>query len=176
MKPRANGAFGCFEYSGDLRMGDSLDIKHRYHHSMRFRQRLHCFVQFYLQLIEIRLALRIGFMSGVDQRGILLHRGIQIVQTEAGAAFAFFEEVQGEIHRDLIDPSVEGRVALEFSQGLICAGKDLLQQIVGVLLVGGHVVDEAVKLVAILEDQGIKRAGVALLGTRYEVLVRVGGT
>jgi hypothetical protein len=45
-----------------------------------------------------------------------------------------------------------------------------------VLLVGGHVIDEAVKLVAILEDQGIKSTRISLLGAGNEVLVRVGGT
>jgi hypothetical protein len=43
------------------------------------------------------------------------------------------------------------------------------------LLVGGHVVDEAVKLVAILEDQGVESARISLLGTRAKVLFRAGG-
>jgi hypothetical protein len=38
------------------------------------------------------------------------------------------------------------------------------------------VIDKAIELVAVFEDQGVERAGVALAGTRYEVLVRVGGT
>jgi hypothetical protein len=38
------------------------------------------------------------------------------------------------------------------------------------------VIDEAIELVAVFEDQGVERAGVSLSGARHEVLVRVGGT
>jgi len=37
-------------------------------------------------------------------------------------------------------------------------------------------INEAIKLVSILEDEGIKGPRISFLSTRYEILVRVGGT
>ena len=42
--------------------------------------------------------------------------------------------------------------------------EDILEQVVGVLLVGGHVVDQAVKLAAVLDHKFVERLGVTLLG------------
>ena len=72
VEPRANGAFGSFENLGDVRMGHALDVEHRNHHSMGFRQLLHRFVQFNLKLVEVRLLLRIRLVGAVNERRILL--------------------------------------------------------------------------------------------------------
>ena len=61
-------------------------------------------------------------MSGIDEGRILLHRRLHIVEAYTGTAFPFFQEVESQIHRDLVDPGVKCRVTLEFSQRLIGAG------------------------------------------------------
>ena len=112
-------------------------------------------------------------MSGVDEGRILLHRRLHIVEAYTATAFPFFQEVESQIHRDLVDPGVKCRVTLEFSQRLIGAGENFLQKVVGVLLVGRHVVNQAVKFVAVFEDEGIESPRVPLLGARNEFLVGV---
>ena len=126
--------------------------------------------------MEIRPFFRICLIRGVDHRRVLLDGGIEVIEAHPCPPFALLEEVEGEVGGDLVNPGIEGGIAAKFPQRLIGSGENFLQQIVGVLLVGGHVVYQTVKLVAILQDQGIEGAGVALLGARHEVLVSVGGT
>ena len=94
METRTNGAFGCFENLGNIPMGHALDVEHRHNHSVGFRQLHHRFVQFYLKFVEIRLSLGIRLVGVVDERGIVLHWGIHVIQAQAGAAFSFLQKVE----------------------------------------------------------------------------------
>ena len=69
------------------------------------------------------------------------------------AVLPLFEEVQGLVNRNAIDPSVETAIAFERFQNAISLDEGLLHEVVGVFVVGGHVIDRRVNTPLVTPDQ-----------------------
>src|SRR5207302_7826823 len=53
-------------------------------------------------------------------------------------------------------------------------GKDILEQVVRILVIRGHVIDQAVQARGVFHHQLIEGAGIPILGTRDQLLIFIG--
>ena len=74
---------------------------------------------------------------------------------------ALLEEIDGLVDRDPVNPSVETRPALERAQCLVAFNERLLRQVVGVLVIGRHVVNRGVDAFLIAAHQFVVSRHVA---------------
>ena len=72
------------------------------------------------------------------------------------APSAFLYEVDGHVDRNGVHPRVEAGLSSEAVNGAIGFCEDFLKQIVGVFVVGSHVVNESVKSGAITNNQFVE--------------------
>ncbi len=148
-----------------------MDIEKRYDDAVFFREIHHGFFDLGVDFLDFGSVFRVGVGGVVDEGGV--EGGGEFVDVGGGAEFSFFEEVEGAIRGDLVDPGVEGGVAFEGGEGLVGFGEDFLEEVVSVFVLVGHGEDEAEEFVSILEDQGIEGTSIAVLGACHEVLIRV---
>ena len=66
-----------------------------------------------------------------------------------------------------MDPSVERRFPAKTADRLVSLGENVLQQVVRVLVVRGHVVDQPVETWRIFHDQIVERARVPRLSAPH---------
>ncbi len=168
------GAYSPFRNAkdlGDLGVGHSLNVEHGNHGSMISRQFLHSLVQSLLQFAQICLPDGSARGRELDEFLVVLNAGIHVVQAHLVTPSALFQEVDGHIHRDRMDPGVKARLAAEAFDGAVGFGPDVLQQIVRVLVVRGHVIDQAVEAGAVFDDQFVESRGVARLGPGDEFVI-----
>ena len=138
---------------------------------MLMRQLLERRVQSLLQFGQIGFLARIASRRGLDEIPVVLDAGILVIEAHGLTAVPFFQEIDAHVHRDGVHPGVETGFSLKSLDGPVGLGKHLLQQVVGVLVVGGHVVHQAVKPGIIAPDQIIKRLWVAGLcaGNQFQI-------
>src|SRR5258708_40106971 len=70
-----------------------------------------------------------------------------------------------------MDPGIEGGFAAETADRFVGFGKNILEEIVRVLVIRGHVVDQPVKAWGVFHHQLVERTGIAILRTRDQLLV-----
>src|SRR5207248_7599572 len=70
-----------------------------------------------------------------------------------------------------MDPGVEGGFAAETADRFVGFGKNILEEIVRVLVIRGHVVDQPVKARGVFHHQLVERTGIAILRARDQLLV-----
>src|SRR6184192_1347058 len=73
-----------------------------------------------------------------------------------------------------MDPGVERGFATETADRFVGFGKNILEQIIRVLVIRGHVVNQAVKARGVFHYQLIEGAGVPILCTRDQLLIFIG--
>jgi hypothetical protein len=83
----------------------------------------------------------------------------------------FFDEVDGHVDRDGMHPSVEAGLSPEAFDGAIRLREDLLKQVIGVFMVRGHIVNEAVEPGTIAEDQVVEGLGIPGLCAGNQLIV-----
>ena len=163
-EPGTYRTFGNTQDFADLGMGHPLNMKHRDHGSVFIRQFHHGLVQSSLELGKVRFPHRAARGGEFEELFVVLNARIHVIEAEMKPAAAFLEEIQRHVHRDGMDPGVKGRFAAKAADGLVRLGKNVLEQIVRVLVVRGHVVDEAVEPRRVFDDELVKGAGVAAPG------------
>ena len=70
-----------------------------------------------------------------------------------------------------MNPCIKGGFATEPADRAVGFGKNVLQKIVRVLVIRGHVVHQAVKTRGVFDDQFVEGAGIARLRTLYQLLI-----
>jgi TolA-binding protein len=164
-------AFRDLEDTGYFRMGHSLDVKHGHNRSMIVGQLLHGLVQFLLKLSEVGFPDGVADGGGLEEVRVALDAGIHVVEAQGEAAPALFEEVDGHVDGDGMDPRVEAGFAAESPDRAEGFCEDILEEVVGVFVVGGHVVDKAVESGAVAQHQLVEGLGFPLLGAGDQFLV-----
>ena len=106
------------------------------------------------------------FLVGLNAR-------VHIIQAQLKSAAAFFEEIQGHVHGNGMNPGVKRGFAAEPANRFVSFGENVLQKVVRVLVVGRHVVDQPVEPWRIFDHEIIERAGIACLRALYQLLVWV---
>ena len=144
-------------------MGHSLDMEHRNHGSVFIRQFHHGLVQSSLQLGQVRFAHRAARGRAFQEFLVVLNAGIDVIQAQLKTPAAFLEKIERHVHGNGMNPCVKRRLATEPADRAVGFGEDILQKIVRVLVVRGHVVNQAVKTRGIFDDQFIEGAGIARL-------------
>ena len=158
----------------DLGMGHSLNMKHGDDGSVFIRQFHHGLVQSSLELGQVGFPHRAARGGQLDEFLVVLNARVHVVEAEVETAAPFLQEIQRHVDRDGVDPGVERRFAAETADRFVGLGENILEQIVRVLVIRGHVVDQAVKARGIFHDELVERGGVARLGARDKLLVFVG--
>ena len=74
-----------------------------------------------------------------------------------------FQEVDRFVHRDAVNPRVKARIALKGFQGGITLYKRFLRQIIGILMVGRHVVDRGVNSLLIAANKFVVSSHISFL-------------
>jgi hypothetical protein len=77
---------------------------------------------------------------------------VHVIQTQLKSAAALLEKIQGHIYRDRMNPGVKRRFAAESTDCFVRFSKDILQKIVRILVVRGHVIHQAVETRRIFDD------------------------
>ncbi len=170
-QPGPDGAFGDAENPGDIGMGHSLDIEHGHHGPVVRGELLHRFVEPDLEFFEV--CFPDGGRSGsqFEELLVVLDLRIDIIQTQLEPAAPFFEVVNRHVDGNRMHPSRETGSTPESAEGPVGFGPDVLEQIVGVLVVGGHVIHEAVQFRAVFEHQLVECGGIAALGAIHPCVV-----
>src|SRR5213078_242158 len=73
-----------------------------------------------------------------------------------------------------MDPGIERGFATETADRFVGLGKNILKEIVRVLVIRGHVVDQTVKARGVFYHQLIEGAGIPILCTRDQLLIFIG--
>src|SRR5579862_9276935 len=174
-EPGADGAFGDVQYLADLRVRHSLDVKHGYHGPMLVRQLHHRFVQSLLELLQVGLAHRVASGGRFDELLVVLDVGVNVIEAQLEMTAPLLQEVDRHVDPDGMDPGIETRFSPEALDGTVRLREDVLEEVVGVLVVGGHVVNETVKPGAVFAHQLVERRGVTRLGAGDEFVVNLPG-
>src|SRR5262245_56366553 len=87
------------------------------------------------------------------------------------APSALLYEVDGHIDGDGMYPSVKARLSTEAANGAIRFREDFLEEVIGVLVVRGHVIDESVEPRAVTHDELIERLGLTSLCTGDQFVI-----
>src|SRR5262245_47169259 len=93
---------------------------------------------------------------------------IQIVQTHVSAVLPLLEEIDRLVDRNSIHPGKEAGISLERFQGLERLDEGLLREVVGVLVIGSHVINRRVNALLIAVDQFVKGAKITRLSAPYQ--------
>ena len=151
-------------------MGHALYVVHDHNRSVFFRQCQEGSVQFFLQLGDRHVAERRRARRKRNEIRVALDAEIDVVEAHGtgGDALALLEEVDRAVDGDAIDPGVERRVALEVSERPVGLHEDVLDEILGVLAVAGHVVDQRVDLLLMTADELVVGVEIVLGGTGDE--------
>jgi len=83
--------------------------------------------------------------GGFDEVGVAQDSTIDIIQAHGFPTIPFFQEIDSHVHRDGMHPRVKRRFPLEAFDRSVGLGEDILKQVVGILVTGRHIVDQAVK-------------------------------
>ena len=169
-------AFRDLEDLGDFGMGHSLDIEHGDDNSMVMRQLHHGRVQFFLKFVDGDLLGRINVsVAGCgDEVGIVLDVAVGIVEARVLPAVPFLKKIDRHVDGDRVHPGVEARFSAEIADRAVGLGEDILKQIVGVLVVGGHVVDQTIEPGTVSHHQLIECRRIPSLGSGDQFQVVIG--
>ena len=159
---RTDGSFGGPEYLCDFRMGHALYVEHRNHSSVIRRQLLEGLVQSFLEFIEIGFPHRVTRRGRFDEVRIILNVRIYIIQAHLLATAALFDEIDGPIDRDRVQPSRETGVSAKSVDRSVGFREDFLQKVVRVFVIGGHIVDQSVNPRRVADHEIVKCRRVSL--------------
>ena len=168
-----DGSWTDFQNLCDVVVRHAHDVEHRDYCPVIFGQLLHGPVQSFLELQKVHFPARIRLGCGLNKVRVILNVEVHIIQTVLLLSIALFEEIQGHVDRDGIDPRVECGLPLKADQRPVGLGKDVLKQVIGVLMIGRHVVDQPIKLGAVLPHQIIKSGGIPPSGALNQPFVFV---
>jgi hypothetical protein len=135
------------------------------------RQFHHGLVQSSLQLGQVCFAHRTARGRALQELLVVLNAGIDVIEAQLKTPSAFLQKIERHIHSNGMNPCVKGRFAAEPADCAVRFGENILQKIVRVLVVRGHVVHQAVKTRGVFNDQFIESAGIARLRTLYQLLI-----
>lgn len=96
---------------------------------------------------------------------------IDIVEADPPAPVAFFQEIDRHVHGDRMNPRIKCGLLPEAGNRAERLGKNLLEQVVGVLVVGRHIVNQPVKSGAVSDDQVVKRRHVSPFGAGHQFII-----
>lgn len=115
---RADGAGVATQNFTNFFVRQTLNVMHRYNETMYIRQLEHGLVQFLLEFGEIDFAAR-GFVGDEGEEvWIAFGVEVEVVEAEGGFILPLFEEVDGFVDCDSVDPCEEAGVAFEGFDGL----------------------------------------------------------
>ena len=104
-----------------------------------------------------------------NQVWMMFYLQVHIIEAEMiGPAATFFEEVNGQVDRNPINPSVERGIPLEAFQSLESSYETLLGEIVSVFMTGSHVVQSCVDPLVIAGYELVEGSKVTLLRSLYQ--------
>jgi hypothetical protein len=155
-------SLGNSENFADFFVGHPLNVIHGNDGSMIFRQLLQGLVQSFLKLGDSHLSDGVALGGQFDELLVVLDVAINIVQTHALPALPFLQEIEGHIDRNGVNPGVKRGLSAKSFEGAVGLGEDVLEKVVCVLVIRGHVVDEAVQFGGILHHELVKSGGVSL--------------
>ena len=127
-EPGTYRTFGNTQDFTDLGMGHSLNMKHGDHSSVFIRQFHHSLVQSSLELGKVRFPHRAARGGQFEELLVVLDARVHIVEAEMKAPAALFEEIQGHVDRDGVDPGVERRFPTKPADRLVSLGKNVLER------------------------------------------------
>mgnify|MGYP007028589883 CR=1 FL=1 len=106
----------------------------------------------------------------------MLNPAVHVIQAKHPAAVAFLQEIEREIDRDGVNPRVEAALAPEAFQIPEGPGKNFLEEIVGILPMAGHVINQRVETLAVFEHESVEGRAIAFLRALHEhaVLLFIG--
>src|SRR6266404_6094017 len=96
---------------------------------------------------------------------------VQVVQAYLGLVLALFEEVDGLVDSDAIDPGVKAGTAFEGLEGPKCFYEGLLGQVIGIFVIRGHVVNGRVNALLVTPNQLVVSRQVATTRPFDQVLL-----
>ena len=91
------------------------------------------------------------------------------------ASVPLFEEIDRHVDGNRVNPGVKARFALKITDRPIGLGKDILKQIIGILMIGGHVIDQTIDSWRIPDHKLVEGAWVPALSPGDQFLVVIGG-
>src|SRR6266550_2879611 len=136
----------------NLRVGHPLNMEHGYHGSVFIRQFHHGLVQSSLQLRQVRFSHWTARRGQFQEFFVVLNARVHVIQTQLKPAAALLEKIQRHIYRDRMNPGIKGRFTPEPADRFVRLGKNILQKVIRILVVRGHVVDQTVQTRRIFDD------------------------
>ena len=97
----------------------------------------------------------------------MLRIEVQIIEAQVNLIFAAFQEVDRFIDRDAVDPGKKARIALEIRQCFVRLDESFLREVIGVLVIGRHMVNRGVDAFLITLDKSIEGGVVPLLRSAH---------
>ena len=102
-----HGALGNPQDLADLGVRHPLDVEHRDHHSVFYRQLHHRLVQSLLEFGKIGFPHRVAAGGQFQKLFVILDIGVQVVQAHLTPFHPFLEEVDGHVFADGVKPCVK---------------------------------------------------------------------
>ncbi len=97
---------------------------------------------------------------------------IDIIKTHLVGARPLFQKIDCHIGSNGVQPSVEAGFSLEPFDRSVRFGENILKEIASVLMIRGHVVDEAVKARTVLAHQVIEGTRISPLGQGNQIFIK----
>ena len=96
---------------------------------------------------------------------------VQVVQAEMMPVLALLEKINRLVDGDAVKPGVKTGAAFEGGQRLISLDEGFLREVVGILVIAGHVINRGVDAFLIAPDQLIVSAKIFALSAFYQFQV-----
>ena len=141
------GAYACFGDLGDLLVCQVVKVFHVKDQPLFVWQSQQSLLQFQLNVVA-------GYLLSA---GKFLHElMLKVTEPEKIASFLALQEVQALVRGDAIDPGVELRVVSESMNILMDFDKNLLGQVVSVVVTDYHFADQPIHPLLVLSHQQIE--------------------
>lgn len=88
---------------------------------------------------------------------------IQVVEAQMDFILSALEKVDRFVDRDAVNPGEEARVALEVAQGFVRLDESFLRQVIGVLVIGRHVINRRIDALLVALNECIECGVIPLL-------------
>src|SRR5436190_24150777 len=100
----------------------------------------------------------------------MLRIEIEIIQADLGFVSALLKEIDGLIDRYPVNPRIKARAPFKRFQGLESFNKSFLGKVIGILVIGSHVVNSGVYALLITPHELVISGQIALPGTFHQQL------
>src|SRR4029078_10350683 len=99
----------------------------------------------FLQLVEICLADWCAGGGELEKLFVMLNTRVDVIEAHVGATPALFEKVDRHVHSDRVNPRIKRRTPTEAIDRAVSLRPNVLHEVMCVLMIGGHVVNQSVE-------------------------------